>query len=743
MKHSKMAGLALLMAFALVLTACGGNTGSTEASTKETVNPAENTAPETQQTAAEPTVPADTRAESTAPAETGPAELILPANARELILAAAEASNAADGMTRAKDAFKAVGVDLSAYASGAELLRAPELALIGEIKTEAWGTQLELFDRFTAGWEEEYTPLTRDIITPEKKTELLTAWNEWNNTQKIIEFYNTPQMIMRAYAAAQPGDLMIGVTATRNGTRDKVLCIVKEVKPVWLADGVNLDAADSELVLVGKKGNEKIYRFDQAYSPYFALPFRLAQLEEAAPAPEAPVLPAPAETPVLQVGFGRVDITSDMPLALGGYGKASERMSTETITPEDRLTATCVAIGDGSRTELLFTMDTLYTPADWTDFLGEAIEKATGIPGDQLHVSATHNHSGPDLADAYMPEAVKTGSAYYEFWMTAMVRAAQDALADLAPVRETGIAIVETEHLNYVRHWRTSAGTVAGINFDAGDPNMGVSEMADPDMQLIRFVREDKKDVVMVNWQAHAIMCSTSLTAFGKENHGKISTDFPGYMRRYMEKQDDDLLVAYYQGACGNVEPIFIEMSMREYNKVTSIPATMGEVLGRYALKALENVTVVETGAVQSIRQQHAAISTLDSLSTRDIEQDAISVGSTLAFVTAGYEMFNVNALYAKAHSPFAMTFVLSNTQGNAYVPSFQAYHYDILGEKQDVAFEVKSTICKEAAGTGEDLADGSVGLLNRLWENLGLTEDDIAKPLADKVQHIPQAEIQ
>ena len=735
MKLRKAAALLLLAALLLGLAACGENSGSTESSEKgtESTSRAATQQAETQESLTQP----ESQTEETEESKT----VQLPANARELILAAAQASNAADGMTRVRDAFGAVGVDLSAYTSGAELLKAPELALISGVETEAWGTELELFDRFTVGWEEEYTHLSEDIIKPERKAELLAAWNEWDNTQKILQFYNTPQMIMRAYAKAQPGDLLIGVTPTKNGTRDKSLCVIKEVNPVFLADGANLNIKDSEMVLVGEKGTEKILTFEQAYDKYYGLPYRLAQLEEAVPTPGEVILPAPAETPVLQVGFGREDITSDMPLALGGYGNANSRMSTKTIIPEDRLMATAVAISDGSRTELLFTMDLLYTPADWTDLLGIAIEKATGIPGEQIHVSATHNHSGPDVADAYMPEAVKTYSPYYDFWLEQMVKVAEDALADLAPVKETGIAAVEVEHMNWVRHWRTAEGVVAGVNFTKGT-NMGATEFADPEMQLIRFVREGRKDVVMVNWQAHSTCCSTAGTDFGKANRPNISTDYPGYMRRFMEKQDEDILVAYYQGACGNVVLRTQDKAMLQYNANCETPTVLGERLGRYALKALENVTVVETGAVQSLRQQHIAISTKDDAATRDIEQDAVSVGSTIAFVTAGYEMFNVNGLAAKARSPFAMTFVLSCSQGNAYIPSFQAFHYDILGPEQDTAFEAGGNISKMAAGTGEDLVDGIAGMLGRLWSNLGLEEKDIVKPLADKVQHVPEAEL-
>ena len=719
MKRFRTAGAILLAALLLGLTACGGSNSSTEASKDES-----RTQAETKQT--------ETQGETAAMKEQ---------EARAAIVAAAKASKAADGISRVKEAYAAAGVDLSAYASGGELMTAKELALMSGLETEAWGTQLELFDRFTTAWEEEFVQLQQDLITADRKAELLAAWNDWDTTQKIMEYYNTPQMVLRAYAKAQPGDLLMGVVPTKSATRDKLLCVIAEVKPVYLEDGVTISIRDSQFVLVGETGEEKTRSFEVACLTDFALPYHPAEMSEGTAAPEETALPALAEKPVLQVGFGRADITSDLTLPLGGYGNTSSRMSNTTLSAEDRLMATAIAISDGSRTELLFTMDLLRSPNAWTDKVGDLIEKETGIPAEQIHISATHTHSGPDVGDASMSANVNTNSPYYKVWEAQMVVAAKAALADLAPVKETGIAVAEVEHMNWVRHWRTDIGTMAGVNFTQGT-NKGVTEKADPDMQLIRFVREDRKDVVMVNWQAHATSASTSGTGYGSANRPYISADFPGYMRRYMEKKDDDLLVAYFQGACGNIIPHCYDPGESKYNGEIEASPDFGEKLARYALKALQNLTVVETGAIQSLRQQHDAVNKGYEKASVRIEQDAVSIGSTLAFVTAGYEMFNVNALDTKDRSPFAMTFILSNSQRNGYMPSFQAQHYRILGDKQEVAYEVTGSACQVAPGTAEDLVDGMVALLERLWKNLGLTDKDVVKPMADKVQHIPEADV-
>jgi hypothetical protein len=58
--------------------------------------------------------------------------------------------------------------------------------------------------------------------------------------------------------------------------------------------------------------------------------------------------------------------------------------------------------------------------------------------------------------------------------------------------------------MNFIRHHRMADGTYAGSNFGSWDS--GIVDHAtdtDPRMVLVKFAREGKQDIVLMNWQAH------------------------------------------------------------------------------------------------------------------------------------------------------------------------------------------------------------------------------------------------
>ena len=104
---------------------------------------------------------------------------------------------------------------------------------------------------------------------------------------------------------------------------------------------------------------------------------------------------APALEKVLKVGYARVDITPREPIPLRGLGNSEGRISTEILDP---LYATCLAFTDeNDNTVLLYHMDLCHSFSMATLTLKAAIARKTGIPGAQIMMTSTHNHSGPDL----------------------------------------------------------------------------------------------------------------------------------------------------------------------------------------------------------------------------------------------------------------------------------------------------------------------------------------------------------
>lgn len=432
----------------------------------------------------------------------------------------------------------------------------------------------------------------------------------------------------------------------------------------------------------------------------------------------------------LSVGWGRVNITPDYSLGIGGYSDAETRRSEGYL---DYLYITCLAFTEGDETILLYTFDNCAASQSVVNKIRAAVSPATGIAEDHIYVLATHTHSAPSL----MNDA--EGTKYQEELYAAAAQAGQEAMADRA-ASTIYSAKTELENMNFVRHYLLENGTYAGSNF--GDfSSAAIKEHAtegDPQMVLVKFDRADetKQDILLVNWQAHP--------DHAKENgYNNLSADFPGALRTKVEKETG-MNCIYFTGASGNQNPdsrIQSEMhylSMKEY----------GEKLAEYAIAALPNLTQVSGTGIKTAQviydaeidhswdsmlnqanevydlwkaegktagdalgktydftsvYQARAIKSRASLGlTQQLELNAFSVGG-IGFTTGTYEMFSNAGLYVKANSPFETTVVMTGNSG--YIPAAEAYDYR--------SYEADTGMY--AKGTSEALAEKYVEMLKGL----------------------------
>ena len=447
----------------------------------------------------------------------------------------------------------------------------------------------------------------------------------------------------------------------------------------------------------------------------------------------APSTTASESESVFSVGYGRVDITPEKPVALMGYGRTTERMSTGYLDP---LYFTAVAMRDAEGNTIVMMSVDNCTGAS-TDAIKAEIKNKLDIPESNVTITATHTHSGPDM-DA---TSVSYTKPYVAMYTAAGIECAEAAVADLKPAKMY-YSTIETEGLNFVRHYRMIDGSYAGDNF--GDFSIGIEDYATPTdttMHLLRFAREGGKDVLMMNWRAHA-------TITGGSSKTDISADFVGAVRIYLEKQLD-CHFAYYQGCAGNVNP----RSRIAEDNCTDKYMEYGQQLGDFAIQALKTEEELPTGRVRAINYMLSidVNHTLDHLAdvakeisdywnktgdsagakkmgaeygirthhmaggivkragygpTFDEELTCIAIGDSIAFATAPNELFDTNGQFVEDKSPFAKTIVLGYTNGQrGYVPSAIAYEY--------TCYESDNT--RFAAGTGELIADTLLDLLGQL----------------------------
>ena len=288
-----------------------------------------------------------------------------------------------------------------------------------------------------------------------------------------------------------------------------------------------------------------------------------------------------------QIGYSRVCITPTESVPLAGYGATSKRMSTCVLRD---LYTTCIAFTDRqNNTVLVVTNDLILSSADWTGEARKAMSEATGVPVDNILVSATHTHSGPDMGNL-AHESIHNYRKQIVIWMT---QAAVEAMAD----RKAGklfFGKTYFEGVNFVRHYILDNGTYIGDNF--GDASSGKilrpTTEADHWMQIIRAQREGGEDIVLVNWQTHP----------HREGGGRkteISSDIVDCMRHTMEARAN-CRFAYFSGAGGNVNS---RSRIKEDNlpgvEIACDAPACGSYMAYHALKALDTLQPLEGDTVK------------------------------------------------------------------------------------------------------------------------------------------------
>ena len=448
-----------------------------------------------------------------------------------------------------------------------------------------------------------------------------------------------------------------------------------------------------------------------------------------APAP-AQTTAAPTTEPAtvgVQVGFGAGDITPDWPCTLQGYGNDATRISAGIKT---YIYIHCVAITDETgETVLIMSIDA--GGGGFESYIRPLIESKFGIPEDHVILSAIHQHSTPTGGDKYIRLLEKAAE-----------EAVQQALDDRAPATMY-FNTVETYAMNFVRNYHVDE-----------NGNKTHESEADPEMRLIKFVREGAKPIIMVNFQVHPHLGSGS-------NDLNIHGDWPAIMRETVAKKLDAHCM-YLSGAGGNMD----SSSQISSENVSTDWQDHGRRAANYVIKAEDSYTQANFGKIKvavqtndyendhsmdhlladamvlhNMRQEnfekaqmevnnypginsiHHASAIVDKAQagpTRKLTIGAISIGDAV-FTYHPYEMFDTNGWELRngtvgnenylpeeqMENPYPMTFVCTLGNGHlGYVPSMLGYTNG--GYSTDIT--------RLAPGSGERLVGDYLAMLNELY---------------------------
>lgn len=436
----------------------------------------------------------------------------------------------------------------------------------------------------------------------------------------------------------------------------------------------------------------------------------------------------------LKAGYGKVDVTPSFSVPMAGYGNVEQRMHNNVLDP---IYVVCVAIGDGENTLLLYHMDFTAVWDDQVEDYRKRLWEKYRIPGENILLNTTHTHSAPAVQSK-----LECMVEYKKLLAEKVVEAASLAIADLA---EASLEIGSGQVLgvNFVRRYLLSDGTYGGDNFGDFENNTIVSHETEADhtMQVVRLVRNEKKDIVLVNWQGHPHRT-------GGSKRYDLSSDLIEYFRNTVE-EEHGVLFSFYQGCGGNIN----HHSRIPEEQIWLSHVEVGKKLAEGISPILGNMRPVKAGKIRTVMKTFTApvnhdwdgrvedaekvVKVWKEISGQEGKRLALSLGfhsvyhanavikrskmpathsynigsvaiGDLCFVWAPNELYDTTGMYLKAASPFEMTFVMGYTNGShGYMPTRKAFAHGGYGCDN----------CRFGAGVTEQLTEELLDLIVEVRE--------------------------
>ncbi len=245
---------------------------------------------------------------------------------------------------------------------------------------------------------------------------------------------------------------------------------------------------------------------------------------------------------MIQAGFARVDITPPLGTPVSGYFTARYAEGVR-----DPLEVNALAFGNGTDIALILACDVVAITQQHADELRALIAARTGVAAERVMICALHQHTAICLGGREIFFPVRDRE-YLDLFYRKLADAAQMAVADLSEARVFTVEAQTAEEIAFVRRYRMADGK---IRTNPNTKKHGIPvcrcDESDNTVRLLRFVREGKKDIALVNFSTHPDVIGDS----------NFSADWPGFVRRFVEADNPDvhcIAVTGFQGDSNHVD---------------------------------------------------------------------------------------------------------------------------------------------------------------------------------------------
>jgi len=252
----------------------------------------------------------------------------------------------------------------------------------------------------------------------------------------------------------------------------------------------------------------------------------------------------------VSVGFGRVDIVPENGINISGY--FIPRICDGVLDP---IELNALAFEKDGVRALVIAIDSCMLYQQDATACRAAISAESGIPKDAIYITATHTHTGPVINGNSSNDRIKS---HFEFLKQRMVEVSVKALADLKPSK-MGWAVGHAPNLAFKRRFRMKDGSVR-TNPGIGNPDIvGPIGEIDDRVSLLRFDQDGGSSLLLVNFGMHPDSIGGC----------KISADWPGFLRRTVEKALPNVKCLFINGAEGDVGAQNVNAKDGEMNDLT------------------------------------------------------------------------------------------------------------------------------------------------------------------------------
>ncbi len=403
---------------------------------------------------------------------------------------------------------------------------------------------------------------------------------------------------------------------------------------------------------------------------------------------------------MLKAGFARADVTPPLGNPLHGYFKV--RNAEGVLDP---LYLNALAVSNGEKTVVIITGDFLGIVLDKSIEMRKNVAKLLGIDENAVVIQALHQHTSLRIGERGNAPNSLRDNEYLDILMRRVNDVAKMAIDDMDEC-EMSVTFKETDRpISFVRRFRMKDGSIK-TNPGCLNPDIeGPLSLADNTVRLVKFEREFKNDIALVNFSTHPDVIGGN----------KYSADWPGFVRTFVEKDIEGVSCIVVNGAQGDVN--HIDVSKESLGKDTPRRYQFSQDMARTITDTVLDIwdeaefcegeeisseirilyTPTNTKGIERVEEckqiladhyagkstlsiakglgEYSRISSLyDEMLFQKVPLTVIKIGD-LSLVGFGGEPFTEYATYARAAAPDKFVISMCCTNGyQGYIPSKEAF---------------------------------------------------------------------